>query len=100
VVRAQFDVYRLPDGTFVVDVQSPLASVHRTRLVVPLIALEDSTPVIARLNPQLRVDGELFVLATHFATTIDGKLLTQVVASLADQEWTIKGALDFLINGF
>ncbi|MEH3045955.1 CcdB family protein [Sphingomonas adhaesiva] len=99
-MRAQFDVYRLSDRTLVVDVQSPLASVHATRLVIPLIAMEEATPAVSRLNPKLSIDGKPVVLATHFVTTVDAKALTVPVASLADEEWAIKGALDFLINGF
>ena len=100
MVRAQFDVYRLPNGRLVVDVQSPLATVHGTHLVIPLIEWGDATPAIDRLNPRLDFDGSTWVLATHFATTIDAKLLKDAVASLADEEWAIKGALDFLVNGF
>ncbi|WP_294216949.1 CcdB family protein [uncultured Sphingomonas sp.] len=97
---AQFDVYILPDGAHVVDVQSPLASVHRTRLVIPLIDPSDDTNVVGRLNPKVTLDGEPWLLATHFAVTLDAKLLRGRIGSLADQEWTIKAALDFLINGF
>ena len=100
MVKAQFDVYRLPDQTLVVDVQSPVASVHGTRLVIPLIEASDTTLPIARLNPQFSVQGRTWVLGTHFATTIDAKALHQVVDSLAREEWAIKGALDFLVNGF
>ncbi|MEH3035183.1 MAG: CcdB family protein [Sphingomonas adhaesiva] len=99
-MRAQFDVYRLADRTLVVDVQSPLASVHATRLVIPLIAMKDATPSVSRLDPHVGIDGKPWVLATHFATTVDAKALTVPVASLAHEERAIKGALDFLINGF
>ncbi len=100
MVRAQFDVYRLPDATLVVDVQSPLASVHATRFVIPLLPLGDATPPIPRLNPKVSMDGQPWVLATHFATTVDNRILTHPVGSVADQDWVIKGALDFLVNGF
>ncbi len=100
MVTAQFDVYRLPDGIQVVDVQSPLASVHATRLVLPLIAPTDGAAVVQRLNPLVTLNGEHWLLATHFATTVDARLLRTPVGSLADQEWTIKSALDFLLNGF
>ena len=48
----------------------------------------------------MTLDGEPWLLATHFAVTLDAKLLRARIGSLADQEWTIKAALDFLINGF
>lgn len=97
---AQFDVYILPDGGHVVDVQFPLANVHRTRLVIPLVDPTDDAGVVGRLNPQVVLNGEPWLLATHFAVTLDVTLLRARIGSLDDQEWTIKSALDFLINGF
>ncbi|USU03727.1 CcdB family protein [Sphingomonadaceae bacterium OTU29MARTA1] len=97
---AQFDVYLLRDTTYVVDVQSPLASVHATRLVIPLIAPDADASPTSRLNPLLTLDGQQWVLATHFASTVDASTLKAPVASLAHEEWAIKGAIDFLTGGF
>jgi len=56
--------------------------------------------VVGRLNPQVVLNGEPRLLATHFAVTLDATLLRARIGSLDDQEWTITSALDFLINGF
>ena len=97
---AQFDIYLLRDGTHVVDVQSPLASVHATRLVIPLVDPDEDTSPLSRLNPRVLVDGQPWLLGIQFTSTVDAKLLKAPVGSLADEEWSIKGAIDFLINGF
>ncbi len=97
---AQFDVYRLPDGMRVVDVQSRFASVHATRLVIPLIAPDEQAASTTRLNPLLEIDGETWILAIQFASTLDERLLRTPIASLARDDLVIKGAIDFLINGF
>lgn len=97
---AQFDVYQLPDGMRVVDVQSRFASVHATRLVIPLIAPDEQAASTTRLNPQLEIEGEPWILAIQFASTLDERLLKAPIASLAHAEFAIKDAIDFLINGF
>lgn len=97
---AQFDVYRLPDGVRVVDVQSPLAAVHPTRLVVPLIAPDHDAASITRLNPAIDFEGSTWLLGPQFMTTVDAALLKSPIGSLAEEEWTIKASIDFLLNGF
>lgn len=97
---AQFDVFLLRESTYVVDVQSPLASVHGTRLVIPLIVPDHDARQTTRLNPELTFAGERRLLAIQFASTIDAGKLTTPVGSLAHEEWAIKGAIDFLISGF
>ena len=97
---AQFDVYLLPDGTRVVDVQSPFASVYATRLVIPLIGSGGDVASTTRLNPLIKMDGEIWILAIQFASTLDATLLRTPIASLAHEDLTIKDSIDFLINGF
>lgn len=97
---AQFDVYRLPNGTRVVDVQSRFASVHATRLVIPLVRPDSEAKQTTRLNPLLDMNGEPWLLAIQFASTLDANLLRNPIGSLAHEDLAIKGAIDFLINGF
>ncbi|MBB4152387.1 toxin CcdB [Sphingomonas jinjuensis] len=97
---AQFDVYQLSDGLYVVDVQSPLATVHPTRLVVPLIAPDGDAASITRLNPAIEFDGSTWLLGPQFMTSVDATLLKTSVGSLVEEEWTIKASIDFHLNGF
>lgn len=97
---AQFQVYRLASGVLVIDIQSPLASVHPTRLVVPLIEPDGHVAPITRLNPAVEFAGKTWILGSQFTTTVDAALLRTPLGSLADEEWTVKAAIDFLLNGF
>lgn len=97
---AQFDVYRLEDGTRIVDAQSPLASIHSTRFVIPLIEPDTDADRIDRLNPVFEIGETRWLLAIHFASTIDARLLRSPIASLAHEDIAIKDSIDFLINGF
>lgn len=97
---AQFDVYRLADGVRVIDVQSPLATVHATRLVIPLIAPDGDAASITRLNPTIDFGGSTWLLSPQFMTTVDATLLKTLIGSLAGEEWTIKASIDFFLNGF
>ena len=97
---AQFDVFSLPDGSLVVDVQSDYAAVYGTRLVIPLVQPDGDAAKVPRLNPSLLVNGEPVLLATQLASAVREKFLRSSVASLADDDFTIKAALDFLISGF
>jgi toxin CcdB len=54
---ARFDLYRLAEGQgYVVDVQSDHASeMVGTRVVAPLMPVEEIGPLISELNPVLRI---------------------------------------------
>ncbi|HEX8554607.1 MAG TPA: CcdB family protein [Sphingomonas sp.] len=95
---AQFDVYWLNDG-YVVDVQSNLIDYFGSRLVVPLLPLEGAPPSIARLMPELEVEGSKQILATPMASAVRRTLLGKPVGSLIKEEYAIKAALDVLITG-
>jgi toxin CcdB len=95
---AQFDVYRLNDGTLVVDCQADLLSGLKSRFVVPLLSpqLLDAT---ARLNPHFVIDGAQKYFVPQGAATIPAQELTSLVASLASERFTILNAIDVLITG-
>jgi toxin CcdB len=96
---AQFDVFRLPDGELVVDCQTDLLFGLGTRLVVPLQAMEEGGQISTRLNPIFVVAGKRLVFKAHLAAAVNIRLLRQPMASLAEQEYIIKAALDVLISG-
>ncbi|MEZ5743029.1 MAG: CcdB family protein [Sphingomonadaceae bacterium] len=96
---AHFDVHRLADGTRVVDCQSDMHAYLTTRLVVPLATAEDGPAPINRLNPQLTVGEERLVFYADLASAMPVRELGPVIASVADQEYVVFGALDMLLNG-
>lgn len=101
---AKFDVYRsLSKDTavaFLLDVQSNLLSDLRTRIVIPLVPLASYGTPIARLNPVVAIQGELYTLATPNLAGVHVSALGEKVTSLDNQSDEIVSAIDFLLIGF
>ena len=93
---AQFDVFRLSDGSLVVDCQSDLVDGYKTRLVAPLIEAESGMVTMPRLHPRFTVAGNDVVMVTQFATAIRTDDLRVRIDSLAQERLRIIGALDVL----
>ena len=96
---ARFDVFRLTDGTFVLDCQSDGLMHLNTRLVVPLWPPANAPLAAARMNPVLKINGQDFVMVTQFASAVALTQLREHVATLSDSHLSILAALDFLIGG-
>lgn len=97
---AQFDVYRLGDGSLVLDCQSDLVGSYDTRFVVPLIEFEPRMVTMTRLHPRFTIGEGDVVMVTQFATAVQARELRHPVGSLAQERLRIIGALDMLISGF
>lgn len=96
---AQFDVYRLGSGEFVLDCQSDWADFLQTRFVVPLLDPELVPAPIKGLHPTFNVEGQDLLMATQLATAVQRHELIEPLHSLERQRYTIIKALDFLITG-
>ena len=96
---AQFDIHRVGRGDLIIDCQSDLLSDFNTRFVVPLTLRQGGAPPASRLNPIFTVAGREYVMRTQFASTVERRLLGEVVASLDDHSFEIVGAIDMLIAG-
>jgi len=98
---AKFDVYRLRrDGGYVLDCQADLLDSLNTRLVVPLLPIDEAPRPAIRLNPIFDVEGERLVMVTQFAASVPVAELGEIVQSLDAQQDAIGAALDMLIIGF
>ena len=97
---ARFHVYENKEGRgYLLDVQANLLDELKTRVVVPLMP-EGSAPKPAKgLNPVFAVAGEDHVMVTQFLAAVPVSALGSEVASLASDDATIVGALDFLFQG-
>ena len=101
----QFDVVANPDPVeatyrpYLVVLQSDLVSGLTSTVVAPLVVL-DQMKGASRMNPIVSIDGRDYWLATHELFAVEQRILRNKVASLADQENTIKAALDFAFVGF
>lgn len=99
---ARFDVYRNPLGDgYLLDCQADLLDHLATRFVIPLLPVESTPRPFARLTPLLSIEGEQFILAAQLSSAVPKSVLkTPVIASLADQDMAILGAIDMLISGY
>ena len=104
---ARFEVYRnsgphAGDVPYLLDVQSDLLQGLETRVVVPL-RRRDRFPAQQmpdRLTPVFEVDGIACLMETPKLAAVPLRLLKARVASLADHQGEIAGALDFLFLGY
>ena len=103
---ARFDVHRNPNRRsrervpYLLDVQADLLSGLSTRLVVPLIPAADFGTPIERLNPEFRIGGRAYIMATAEMAAVPRKSIGEKAATLEPQSAEILAALDFLISGF
>ena len=103
---AQYDVYPNPNPRsrdsvpYVVDVQSDLLDVLRTRLAVPLSRIGVERPGLPRrLIPIVVVKGERLAVHPHEAAGIEARLLRRRVVSIAEHAGEIRDALDAVVSG-
>ncbi|MFM9978795.1 MAG: CcdB family protein [Sphingomonadaceae bacterium] len=96
---ARFDVFRgVDEPGYLLDCQADILSGYGTRVVVPLLAL-DERPKLARLNPVFAIDDGTFVMMTQIIFAIPEQELGRPVASLREEQDRIMAALDMLLTG-
>ena len=100
----QFDCYEYTgprqDVSYLLDIQSDLLHGLVSRVVVPLIPLQDFGRPIKKLNPVFSIDGVDHVMATSEIAGIPTKNLGRRVYNLDIHRHDIKSAIDFLQDGF
>lgn len=96
---ARFDVFRI-DGDHVVDCQADAWSGLSTRLVVPLMPVDDAPRVDRKLNPIFVIEGPPLVLRPNLRTTVLRRDLRDPIASLSEDDLAILGAIDRLLVGY
>lgn len=97
---ARFDVYAMKrGGALVVDCQADLLDGLKTRVVAPLVALDQAPTPARHLNPVFALRSERFVLMAQLLSAVEVRELGDCVGSLGDQGEAVLGALDFLITG-
>jgi toxin CcdB len=97
---AQFQVYRIAGGRFVLDLQTDLIETG-TRVVAPLVPAGSGPKAIGRLEPVFEIEGSTYVLHTAEMAAIPSALLKGgSVADLRASDYEIRGALDMVFSGF
>ncbi|WP_134726671.1 CcdB family protein [Paracoccus luteus] len=96
---AQFDVYRLPDGRHLVDLQTDLVTVEASRITAPMVR-PTSPLALTRLTPPVRLNDQDWVVIVPQLAAIPARNLRQRVGSLSDHADEIFRAIDILTHGF
>ena len=97
---ARLDLHRNREGSFyLLDVQADILRGLSSRLVIPVLPLDQAPPIAGKLNPMVTIEGVRHSLVTQHMTAVSGKLLGEVVASLVNRDNEIAGAIDLLISG-
>jgi toxin CcdB len=106
-LMARFDVYANPGShaattPYLLDVQSDLLNGLDSRLVIPLRSLKHFPQVklSAQLTPIFTIEGEACLLETPKMGAVPLRVLKSRVASLAEAQDQVNGAMDFLFQGY
>jgi len=84
---------------YLVILQAPLFDELATRVVAPLIRVEDFGKPLAHLTPVISVADELHVVSIAEIAGVPLAALGPKVESLSDSRLEIISALDFLFTG-
>ena len=96
---AQFDVYRLADGTLVVDLQTDLIGLDATRIAAPLRD-EGAYARFPGLTPSVEIEGRKWIVRLQEVAALPAAELRARVGSIAELRHELKRGLDILIDGF
>ena len=96
---AQFDVYRLPDGVLVVDLQTDLIGLDATRLAAPLRE-EGAYARFPGVTPIVEVEDRRWIVRLQELAAVPSADLRVRVASLRHARDELERGLDILIDGF
>jgi toxin CcdB len=101
---AQFDVYHNTNPAtqeqipYLLDVQTDLIDVVKTRVVVPLEICGSFAPA-ARLSPVFQIEDVTVAMSTPELAGVHLRSLGSFVCSLSHKRQEIMGALDLLFSG-
>lgn len=96
---AKYDVY-LIENEYFLDVQANILGDLNSRMIVPLMQINDAPKAAKRLNPTFEIDGQKLLMVTQYMASVPTKVLNQPVTNLSDHFAEITNALDMLFQGF
>ena len=96
---AKFDLYPF-NGGLVVDLQADIIDIPGSRVVAPVFPEDEMPPVTPWLHPQVTIDGERFVVATHLLAATPEAALRAPIGSLRDFQDELTRSIDTLFFGF
>lgn len=97
----RFSVYPTPSGKgFLINVQADAMSYFNTRVVVPLLPIDEAPRPAKTLNPLFVIDGEQYSMVTQYMAAVPAKELKNAMFSVSDRHNDIAAAIDLLLQGF
>ncbi len=97
---ARFSVHDLPGGGRGVNLQSDFLDWTSTRVVAPLVPLDQGPPPASHLNPVFTLEGGPFVLIVQSMAAVPASSLGAAKADLSDHQDDITRAMDMVFQGF
>ena len=97
---ARFSLHALPGGGRVVNLQSDFLDWADTRVVAPLVPVDQSPPPARHLNPVITLDDEKFVLIVQSMAAVRVSALGPAVGDLSGHRDEITRAVDMVFQGF
>ncbi|WP_027796597.1 CcdB family protein [Paraburkholderia acidipaludis] len=98
---ARFNVYPDLSGRgYLLNIQADALDHLATRVVIPLLPLDDLVRPADRLNPVFEIEGIQFIMVTQSMAAVPLKVLKRSVFSLSDHSDEIVAAIDLLLRGF
>lgn len=97
----RFHVHRLKAGDgLVMDLQADLLDGLESRVVAPLIAVEQIGQAFVRLSPRLEIDGRCYIVAVPSMAAIPRQVVGDSIADFSARRDELIAAVDFLFQGF
>ncbi len=98
---ARYSVYPHPAGRgYLVDVQSDAMAHFNTRMVIPLLPLDEAPLPATTLNPLFDIAEKRYSMVTQYMAAYPVKGLKGAVLNAEDRRNEIVAAIDLLLHGF
>lgn len=98
---AQYDAYKNPEGPgWLLDVQCDLLEGLNTRIVVPLLPVDQAPAQASHLNPSFVIEGVEVSMVTQYLAAVRSCAIRDPVTNFANRHRDIVDALDTLFLGF
>lgn len=97
---ARFSMHDLPGGGRVVNLQSDFLDWADTRVVAPLVPVDQGPPPARHLNPVIALEDGQFVLIVQSMAAVRASVLGPAVSDLSDHQDEITRAVDMVFQGF
>ena len=85
---------------YLIDVQSPILSGLKTRLVIPLMKKPDINTLIKNLNPEITINNISYIALTQQMAAVSENYLGELIRDVQIDRTAILSSIDFLITGF